>query len=326
MRSTIACSLLGALIAAAAPAWAEPTPAERAMAEGLFREGKKLLARGKVQEACEKLASSYHIDPAAGTLLNLGACHELEGKTATAWGEFNDALAMANKQGRAERQRAAREHIAKLEPRLARVALTAGPSNAGAGLEVKLDGVVMAPGALGTGIPVDPGEHTATATAPGKVPWSTKVTVKESESKTVEVPPLADLPPPLPDVPPPPPGGGWKRPVGGAAVGLGALGLGVGAAFGVRAVVLGGQVASACHGGLCTQAGLDAANEGKTATTAANALLPLCALLAAGGAALLILSSSSPPPPPAGASTTARVRAFPVLGPGVALIEVEGVL
>ncbi len=323
MRSTIACSLLGALIATAAPARAEPTAAERAMAEGLFKEGKRLLARGKVDEACEKLASSYHIDPAAGTLLNLGACHELEGKTATAWGEFNDALAMANKQGRFERQKAAREHIAKLEPRLARVTLTAGPSNPSAGLEMKLDGVVIAPGALGTGIPVDPGEHAVTATAPGKVPWSTKLTIKESESKTVDVPPLADLPPPPPDVPPPPPGGGWKRPVGGAAVGLGAVGLGVGAALGIRAVVLGGQVASACHAGLCTQAGLDAANQGKTAATAANALLPIGALLAGGGVALLILSSS-PSPPAAGPSTAARVRAFPVLGPGVALLEVGG--
>ena len=44
MRSTIACSLAAALLAASAPALADPTAAERAMAEGLFREGKKLLA------------------------------------------------------------------------------------------------------------------------------------------------------------------------------------------------------------------------------------------------------------------------------------------
>jgi hypothetical protein len=335
MRSTIACSLTAAAIAlltfgGATPARAEPTPAERAMAEGLFKEGKRLLARGKVAEACEKLASSYHIDPAGGTLLNLGACHELQGKTATAWAEFNDALALANKGGRAERQKAAREHIASLEPKLARVTVTTRqPSGASVGLEVKLDGIVMAPGALGTGIPVDPGEHTATATAPGKVPWETKLTIKESESKSVEVPPLDDVPAPPPEVPPPPPGLGWKKPLGGAAVGLGAVGLGIGAAFGVRAVVLGGQVASACHGGLCTQAGLDAANEGKTAANVSNALIPIGVLLAGGGVALLLLSSSpssSPPDRPAAASTAARVRAFPVVGPGLAVLEVGGVL
>lgn len=321
MRSKIACSLAIASIAVAGLARADPTAAERAMAEGLFKEGRKLLAAGKIDAACDKLASSYKIDPAGGTLLNLGACHELQGKTATAWGEFNDALAMANKAGRAERQRVAREHIAKLEPKLARVTLTAAAGNVG--IEVKLDGVVMAPGALGTGIPVDPGDHTASAAAAGKIPWETKLAIRDGETKTVEVPLLEDVPAPPPEVPPPPPGIGWKKPLGGALVGLGAIGLGVGAAFGIRAVVLGGQVADACHQGLCTQAGLDAAGSGKTAATVSNAMLPIGALLAGGGVALLVLSSASSPPPD---KSAARVRVLPLVGPGVALLEVGGAL
>ena len=59
----------------------------------------------------------------------------------------------------------------------------------------------------------------------------------------------------------------------------------------------------------------------------ANALLPLGALLAGGGVVLLVLSSSSSPPATgASAFTGARLRAFPVLGPGVAMLEVGGVL
>ncbi len=293
------------------------------MAEGLFKEGKRLLARGKIDEACEKLASSFKIDAAGGTLLNLASCHELQGKTATAWGEFNDALAMANKAGRSERQKAAREHIAALEPKLARVTLTAAPGTTG--LEVKLDGVVMAPGALGTGIPVDPGDHTVTAVAPQKVPWETKLSIKESEAKTVEIPALQDVPPPPPEVPPPPPPLGWKKPVGGVLVGLGAVGLGVGTAFGIRAVVLGGQVASACHNGLCTQAGLDAVSSGRTAANVSNAMLPIGALLAGGGVTLLVLAATSPPPDKP-ASPAARLHAYPVVGPGVAILEVGGAL
>jgi hypothetical protein len=325
MRSTIACSVaaaLLALIAGAAPARADTTPAERAMAEGLFKEGKKLLAKGNVDEACEKLASSFKIDPAGGTLLNLASCHEQQGKTATAWGEFNDALAMANKAKRAERQKVAKEHIAKLEPKLARVTLTTSAADRTAGLEVKLDGVVMAPGALATGIPVDPGEHTAAATAPGKIPWEAKVTVKDAESKSVEVPALQDVP--LPPPPPPPPLG-WKKPVGGALVGAGAVSLVIGAAFGIRAVVLGGQVSSACHSGLCPEEGLDALSSGRTAANVSNAMLPIGALLAGGGVALLVLAAA-PPAPADKAAPAARLHAFPVVGPGVAGFAVGGAL
>jgi hypothetical protein len=319
MRSTIACSVAAVLLATAGPAHADPTAAQRTIAEGLFKEGKKLLAHGQIAEACEKLASSYQIDQAGGTLLNLGACHELEGKTATAWAEFNDALAMANKAGRAERQKAAREHIAVLERKLSRVTVLAPPG--ATDVEVKLDGVALARGALGTGIPVDPGEHTAAASAPGKVPWERRMTIGPAESRTLQVPVLDDVNVPEPP-PPPAPVGTWMKPAGAVAVGIGAAGLAVGATFGIRAVVLGGEVASACHGGVCSAPGMDDVNQGKTAATIANIMLPIGAALAGGGLTLLILSASSTEKP-AAAPVTA-VRAVPVLGPGVAGVQVGG--
>ena len=73
------------------------SPAVTAMAEALFKEGKKLLAEQKVPEACRKFESSYRIDPAPGTLINLALCHEQEGKLATAWGEFNEYAANCQK-------------------------------------------------------------------------------------------------------------------------------------------------------------------------------------------------------------------------------------
>src|SRR5262245_2596708 len=124
MRSRIVCSALCAAMAAVAPALAEPTATERAMADSLFNEAKKLLARGKPPEACAKLAESYKLDPAGGTLLNLGMCHEIEGKTATAWTEFELALALARKSRRADREKAAREHMTALEPRMSRITVT----------------------------------------------------------------------------------------------------------------------------------------------------------------------------------------------------------
>jgi len=287
------------------------------MAEGLFKQGKKLLAEGKVAEACEKLASSYHIDPAGGTLLNLGACHELEGKTATAWAELNDALAMANSAGRVERQKVARQHIAALEPRLSRVTVVAPPG--GGDLEVKLDGVVLARGALGTGMPVDPGDHTATATAPGKLAWTQTVKVGPAESRTLRVPALEDVPAP-PAAPPPAPVATWRKPAAIAALAAGGVGLVVGAAFGVRAVVLGGAVGNECHSGLCSPAGMSDVNDGRTAATLSNVLLPVGAVLAAAGGTLLAFPSLFSGTPPSTAEP--QVHLMPVVGPGVALLQV----
>jgi hypothetical protein len=34
------------------------------------------------------------LSPAGGTALNLAACHESQGRLATAWTEFNEAIAM----------------------------------------------------------------------------------------------------------------------------------------------------------------------------------------------------------------------------------------
>src|SRR4051794_10726019 len=67
------------------------------IAEGLFRQAQKLLGEGKIHEACDAFAASQKAEPAVGTLLNLAACHEKEGRTATAWAEFDDAIATARR-------------------------------------------------------------------------------------------------------------------------------------------------------------------------------------------------------------------------------------
>jgi len=332
MRSRIACSALlaacaaGASLSASAPARAEPTATERAMAEGLFRDAKKLLTRGKTPEACEKLQASYRIDPAGGTLLNLAMCHEIEGKTASAWTEFSVALAAARKGARGDREKAARQHMEALEPRLSRVTITVPAGSAAPGLAVTLDGTVLEATALGTAIPVDPGEHAATATAPDHRPWEAKVSLAERESRALIVPPLDPTSAPAPPAPTPPTP--WKRPVGIAAAGAGLVLLGVGAGFGVRAISLGSRAGDGCPNLLCSPAGLSAVSDGRSAASVANGTLVAGGALAAAGAALIVLSAVSGgearPTGSAPGSRSARLEVLPAVAPGLCVLTAGG--
>src|SRR5439155_3292101 len=104
----------------------EPT-AEVALAEMLYREGRALVVEGKVREACPKFAESYRLDAATGTLLNLASCHEAEGKLASAWLEYSEALNLARRDRRDDRIRFAQEHLSAIEPKLSRLTVVVPP-------------------------------------------------------------------------------------------------------------------------------------------------------------------------------------------------------
>lgn len=278
----------------------------KAMAEALFREGKKLLAKGKIEDACTKFESSYHLDEVLGTLLNLASCHETQGRLATAWGEFNEALTVAKKADLAARQKFAREHIAAIEPKLSHLTVTVPEAASVDGLQVTVDRVALPRGAWGTPVPVDSGSHAVIATAPGRVAWESSVKLEQTASESVRIPVLATLPPPPPPIAtaalssaPLPPRSPWKRPVGFAALGVGAVGIGIGSYFGVRALNLGAESARGCQpDGSCTSGAYDAFGRGKTAATMSDIFLIAGVALAAGGGVLLVLDAVDKPSAP----------------------------
>jgi tetratricopeptide (TPR) repeat protein len=311
----------------AAPARAQ-TGEAKAMAEALFREGKRLLDKGKIPEACEKLASSYKIDEALGTLLNLASCHEKQGRWATAWGEFNEALMIAKKAGQAPRQKFCKERIAAIEPKLSRLAVQVEQAAAVEGLEVTIDRVALARGAWGTLIPVDPGDHLIEASAPGREKWQTTVKLGETASQTVPVPVLKVLPPPEPAAPPPPPPRSkWKLPAGIAGVAAGAIGIGVGTYFGVRAFNYASTSNDLCNpDGTCTKLGLAAFQDGKSAANLSNVFFAVGGVLAAAGTVFIVLAAiepgAQPQPKPA---TGLRLELAPAFGPSSGSLSLRGV-
>jgi hypothetical protein len=67
------------------------------VAEQMFQDARELMKKGDYQAACPKLEASHKLEARSGTLIVLANCHEQIGKTATAWVEYKDAAALAQK-------------------------------------------------------------------------------------------------------------------------------------------------------------------------------------------------------------------------------------
>src|SRR5439155_12298885 len=142
---------------------AESATADRAIAERLYDRGRGQMEHGQVAAACDSFAESQRLDPATGTLLNLAACHEAQGKLASAWVEFREAAAAARREKRPDRVRYAQDHLTAIEPRLAYLTIAVGGSTRAQPPVITLDGRALGAAAWGVAIPVDAGSHEAVA-------------------------------------------------------------------------------------------------------------------------------------------------------------------
>jgi hypothetical protein len=181
-------ALLLAVLARAAPSAAqEPDPLARSNA--LFDEAKQLLAADRVAEACARFAESYRLAARGGTMLNLGLCHERVGKWLAARRELRDALAMARRDGRADREPVAAEHLAAVEAKLAWLVITPPPNVGRTSLVLRLDGAPTDESEWGA-VPVEPGTHAIVVAAEGFRAREIKVDVPTPQRLSVRIDPL----------------------------------------------------------------------------------------------------------------------------------------
>ena len=264
----------------------------RAVAETLFFTARGLMEAGRYAEACVKLAESHRLDPAAGTLLNLAVCHEKEGRIASAWGEFRQALTEARKASRSDREELAKEHLAVLEPDLPMLTIEVPQRARVSGLEVARNGVPLNDAAWATELPVDPGTIEIVMRAPGYKPRTKTATIEKRQRMTIALEPLEIAPVP------PAPIEFWtgRRKLGLVLAGVGAAAAGVGGYFGVSAIDDRSKSDTLCptYDGerRCSSAGVDAMSRAQTSAIVSDVAFGVGALSLAAGVYFFVTGAS----------------------------------
>lgn len=270
-----------------------------AAADALFQKGKEAFDAKRYAEACPAFAESYRLDPVSGSLVALASCYEAEGKLASAWSRYGELAALADREGKKERADAARARVKELEPKLARLTITvAADASAVPGLVVKRDGTDVGQASFGTALPVDRGEHTVEASAPGKSPFSQKVTVQDGTTLSVTVPALVaegatSTPPPGPA--PTEGGSSILKPLGWGAIGVGVIGVGLGAYFGASAISKNTESdANGCNAAtnVCNIVGAGLRADARSQGTTSTVLFIVGGVFVAGGITMVIVGSS----------------------------------
>lgn len=303
MRRTLVMLLA---VTSAALASERDARAGSAEAQALFDEGKRLVAEGRIDEGCARFEKSQRIEPAGGTVLHLAACRESQGRLATAWELFHAALSDARRVGRKDREEAATQRLAAIEPRLSRLRIVVPRAARVSGLAVRRDDTALAEPAWDVPVPVDPGEHVVRAEAPSHDGWETRVRV-DAPGRTIDVvvpalrekaddAPAAASAEPAPEPPPTAGGLGGQRLAAVVAGGVGVVGIGLGTYFYVDSVDKKSAADELCGGPAptpCPEEGVAVSEEAHAAGTRATVAFGIGLAGLAVGAALWFLAPPS---------------------------------
>lgn len=278
-----------------------------ATAQALFDQGRKLMAQERWAEACPKLEESQRLDPAGGTVLHLALCREHEGRIATAWALYQDALAQAKHDTRKDRAKIAQERIDALAPRLPRMRVRVAPANRRAeGFTLSRDETVVGEAQWSESLPVDPGPHVLFAKASGRKTWSVRVDVPARAHEVVvdvpdlEIEPRADVPK-TPETAPTPSHleqvkrGDGQRTAGVIVTGVGVAGVIVGSVFGLLSISQGADADKECvppDRKRCTATGVDLGNSAMTSGNVSTIAFIAGGVLVAGGLAVYFSAPS----------------------------------
>ncbi len=266
----------------AAPASADST-ASRAAADALFREAVGLADSGDYAGAIQKFSASYELDPARGTLQGLAMAEEKQGRVLDAYTHFRELVEASIKANDSAREAAAREHLALLKVRVPTLKITFA-DDVPPKTRVEIDGEKLPGGAVGSALPVNPGDHHVRALAPDgrtfslmvgvsegarakvEVTWKKPVVEAESEPEDASAKDVLPPPPPPHQIPESEWGSGSSdlRPLGLVVGGVGVVLAGVGSYLWISAGRDYSDLQSRCPNQTCPPGSQDKIDSGRT--------------------------------------------------------------
>jgi hypothetical protein len=188
MRTIMIWAAAGALLGllGSRPAHAEDSQ----QADETFHAGRELLKDKRYADACPKFEESQRQDPASGTLLALAYCQDLSGLLATSWTNYIAAAQLAEQEGHPDRQAAATERAQALAPRLSRLTVLVPQELLSLpGFHLLRDGIEFERASFNLPVATNGGSHAFEASAPGRMPWTSTVTLQnERDNKTLVLP------------------------------------------------------------------------------------------------------------------------------------------
>ncbi|MBN1605178.1 MAG: PEGA domain-containing protein [Polyangiaceae bacterium] len=193
---------LAAFVAAgsvARPSVAQPSPEELSQARAKFQQATELEQAGNWAAALLAFREVGQVKMTPQVRYHIALCEENLGKLVAALGGYELAAADADAVGPGFREEV-ESSIRRLEARIPHLTIERGPGAQAA--TIVLDGVSLGASSVGVPVPVDPGPHTLSASAPGYEDFSTTVDAAEGgeEAITIELTKL-----PTEERPPPPP-------------------------------------------------------------------------------------------------------------------------
>ena len=307
--------------------------ADVAAARQFGSEGVTLADEGKCKEAIEKLDRAEKLRHAPTTAGRLGECEIEVGRIVSGTERLQRLLrepAVPNPPPAfVTALQRAQQVLDKALPRIA-VLHVAVAAPAGTKIALSVDGEKVSDVFIDADRPTDPGLHTVQASSPGFYPVATKVALKDSETKRIELKlepdpsyKVAVAPAPTPESPtqisPPPEQPAPSHVPAYAAFGLAGAGIVVGTITGIMAL---GRKSDATKN--CPQSRCLAGSQGEADLSAAKALGTASTVgFIVGGVGIatgvvLLFTSSSSTPPATRASLPPAPAVHPELGLGYA--------
>ncbi len=163
---------------------------EQEAADALFEEGIRLRNAGDHAAACARFVKSQAIEPALGTLQNIGMCLEQQNKLIAALGKFRELLDGAEEAKDRDRIRVAQASLSKLRRIVPTLLISVSDDSDIPGLEILVNGQLMRAALLGVSTPVNPGSYAVSARAPRHERWTKTVVLKPKQSANIFVPKL----------------------------------------------------------------------------------------------------------------------------------------